>query len=75
MGGTSEWRICGLDPLTTLGVYFEVVNQVCFIVESHASVRVMLLTLSWDGICVYTAHIASTATNGCNTVHYHVPSM
>eukprot|EP00123_Amoebidium_parasiticum_P016638 comp23528_c2_seq3/m.39562 comp23528_c2_seq3/g.39562 ORF comp23528_c2_seq3/g.39562 comp23528_c2_seq3/m.39562 type:complete len:764 (-) comp23528_c2_seq3:258-2549(-) len=27
IGGTSAWRLCGLDPTTTLGVYFEVVNQ------------------------------------------------
>ncbi|KAF4101968.1 hypothetical protein G5714_016768 [Onychostoma macrolepis] len=26
-GGTSQWKICGLDPNTTLGFYFEVVNQ------------------------------------------------
>jgi protein transport protein SEC23 len=28
IGGTCEWRICALDPLSTLGVYFEVANQV-----------------------------------------------
>uniref|UniRef100_A0A8C2NUN2 Protein transport protein SEC23 n=1 Tax=Capra hircus TaxID=9925 RepID=A0A8C2NUN2_CAPHI len=27
VGGTSQWKICGLDPTTTLGIYFEVVNQ------------------------------------------------
>ncbi|XP_076833603.1 protein transport protein Sec23A [Brachyhypopomus gauderio] len=26
-GGTSQWKICGLDPNTTLAIYFEVVNQ------------------------------------------------
>uniref|UniRef100_A0A8C7FL87 Protein transport protein SEC23 n=1 Tax=Oncorhynchus kisutch TaxID=8019 RepID=A0A8C7FL87_ONCKI len=26
-GGTSQWKICGLDHNTTLAVYFEVVNQ------------------------------------------------
>ncbi|XP_038865713.1 protein transport protein Sec23A isoform X1 [Salvelinus namaycush] len=26
-GGTSQWKICGLDRNTTLAVYFEVVNQ------------------------------------------------
>ncbi|KAI9526998.1 Protein transport protein Sec23A [Dissostichus eleginoides] len=26
-GGTSQWKICGLDPSTTLALYFEVVNQ------------------------------------------------
>ncbi|XP_026868983.1 protein transport protein Sec23A [Electrophorus electricus] len=26
-GGTCQWKICGLDPNTTLAVYFEVVNQ------------------------------------------------
>lgn len=28
IGGTSQWKICGLDPCTTLAIYFEVVNQV-----------------------------------------------
>uniref|UniRef100_A0A670IMH4 Protein transport protein SEC23 n=1 Tax=Podarcis muralis TaxID=64176 RepID=A0A670IMH4_PODMU len=26
-GGTCQWKICGLNPTTTLGLYFEVVNQ------------------------------------------------
>ena len=26
VGGTSAWRICALDPSSTLGIYFEVVN-------------------------------------------------
>ncbi|GCB62554.1 protein transport protein Sec23A [Scyliorhinus torazame] len=26
-GGTCQWKICGLDHNTTLGIYFEVVNQ------------------------------------------------
>uniref|UniRef100_A0AAQ6AKT9 Protein transport protein SEC23 n=1 Tax=Amphiprion ocellaris TaxID=80972 RepID=A0AAQ6AKT9_AMPOC len=26
-GGTCQWKICGLDPATTLALYFEVVNQ------------------------------------------------
>ncbi|KAG5265579.1 hypothetical protein AALO_G00244050 [Alosa alosa] len=26
-GGTCQWKICGLDPTTTLAIYFEVVNQ------------------------------------------------
>ncbi|KAJ8794417.1 hypothetical protein J1605_003184 [Eschrichtius robustus] len=27
VGGTSQWKICGLDPTSTLGIYFEIVNQ------------------------------------------------
>ncbi len=27
-GGTCQWKVCGLDPTTTLALYFEVVNQV-----------------------------------------------
>ncbi|KAL4681660.1 hypothetical protein H8959_007137 [Pygathrix nigripes] len=27
VGGTSQWKICGLDPTSTFGIYFEVVNQ------------------------------------------------
>ncbi|RXM30462.1 Protein transport protein Sec23B [Acipenser ruthenus] len=27
LGGTSQWKICGINPFTTLGIYFEVVNQ------------------------------------------------
>ncbi|XP_034044242.1 protein transport protein Sec23B isoform X1 [Thalassophryne amazonica] len=27
VGGTSQWKICSLSPSTTLGMYFEVVNQ------------------------------------------------
>ncbi|KAA8498136.1 Protein transport protein SEC23 [Porphyridium purpureum] len=27
IGGTSAWRLCSIDPATTLGVYFEIVNN------------------------------------------------
>uniref|UniRef100_A0A7M4ETA1 Protein transport protein SEC23 n=1 Tax=Crocodylus porosus TaxID=8502 RepID=A0A7M4ETA1_CROPO len=27
IGGTCQWKICSLDPNTTLAIYFEVVNQ------------------------------------------------
>ncbi|KAG8133097.1 putative Protein transport protein [Naja naja] len=27
IGGTYQWKICGLDPTMTLAIYFEVVNQ------------------------------------------------
>ncbi|XP_023601273.1 protein transport protein Sec23B isoform X2 [Myotis lucifugus] len=27
VGGTSQWKICALDATSTLGIYFEVVNQ------------------------------------------------
>uniref|UniRef100_A0A8C6UMI9 Protein transport protein SEC23 n=1 Tax=Neogobius melanostomus TaxID=47308 RepID=A0A8C6UMI9_9GOBI len=27
IGGTTQWKVCGLNPSTTLGLYFEVVNQ------------------------------------------------
>lgn len=27
VGGTNQWKICGLDPTSTLSIYFEVVNQ------------------------------------------------
>uniref|UniRef100_A0A8D3C562 Protein transport protein SEC23 n=1 Tax=Scophthalmus maximus TaxID=52904 RepID=A0A8D3C562_SCOMX len=27
IGGTSQWKVCSLTPSTTLGIYFEVVNQ------------------------------------------------
>lgn len=27
MGGTCQWKLCGLYPNTTLGIFFEVVNQ------------------------------------------------
>uniref|UniRef100_A0AAQ5X0N0 Protein transport protein SEC23 n=1 Tax=Amphiprion ocellaris TaxID=80972 RepID=A0AAQ5X0N0_AMPOC len=27
IGGTSQWKVCSINPSTTLGFYFEVVNQ------------------------------------------------
>uniref|UniRef100_A0A3Q3IVF2 Protein transport protein SEC23 n=1 Tax=Monopterus albus TaxID=43700 RepID=A0A3Q3IVF2_MONAL len=27
VGGTNQWKVCSLTPSTTLGIYFEVVNQ------------------------------------------------
>ena len=28
LGGTCQWKMCGLYPNTSLGIFFEVVNQV-----------------------------------------------
>ena len=28
MGGTSSWRVCGLNPMSSLAIVFEVANQV-----------------------------------------------
>ena len=28
IGGTTQWKICGLNPSSTLAMFFEVVNQV-----------------------------------------------
>ena len=28
VGGTCAWKVCGLEPQTTLAVFFEIVNQV-----------------------------------------------
>jgi len=28
VGGTCAWKLCGLEPQTTLGVFFEIINQV-----------------------------------------------
>jgi len=27
IGGTNTWRVCSMDQSTSLGVYFEIVNQ------------------------------------------------
>ncbi|MGH0155097.1 UNVERIFIED_CONTAM: hypothetical protein FKN15_038774 [Acipenser sinensis] len=37
LGGTSQWKICGINPFTTLGMYFEVVNQVKYKEEYEKS--------------------------------------
>lgn len=29
VGGTSQWKFCGLNPGNTVGIFFEIVNQVC----------------------------------------------
>lgn len=31
LGGTCQWKLCGLYPNTTLAYFFEVVNQVIII--------------------------------------------
>ena len=34
IGGTSAWRVCGIDPSTTLAIIFEVANQVLLTLKS-----------------------------------------
>lgn len=50
VGGTSQWKVCSLSPSTTLGLYFEVVNQVimsqcapCDLISSAAGPSVVQL--------------------------------
>ncbi|EDL28469.1 SEC23B (S. cerevisiae), isoform CRA_a, partial [Mus musculus] len=38
VGGTSQWKICGLDPSSTLGIYFEVVNQAAAVLMARLGV-------------------------------------
>jgi hypothetical protein len=46
IGGTSAWRMCGLDPTSTYALYFEVVNQQVRCVDPFASCPVgTLLTV------------------------------
>ena len=35
LGGTCQWKMCGLYPNTTYGIYFEVVNQVGLCLRQH----------------------------------------
>lgn len=42
IGGTSQWKVCSLTPSTTLGLYFEVVNQV-------KNTRQPTLAVKWTG--------------------------
>jgi hypothetical protein len=44
VGGTSAWRICGLDPNTTIAVYFEIVNQVPL---STSCILLRVSRMSW----------------------------
>ena len=41
VGGTSKWKITGIDPNTTLAVYFEIVNQV------SSKILILKVCLSW----------------------------
>lgn len=34
VGGTCAWKLCGLEQQTTVGVFFEIVNQVKLNVQS-----------------------------------------
>lgn len=50
VGGTCQWKICSLTPATTLAMYFEVVNQVCYYIIGCCTVcalRCESLYLLW----------------------------
>ena len=38
LGGTCQWKMCGLYPNTSLGIFFEVVNQVSIYLSSKKRV-------------------------------------
>ena len=40
VGGTSSWKVCGLDPSTSLAVSFEVSNQVSVSVYMYMYISV-----------------------------------
>jgi protein transport protein SEC23 len=43
VGGTSSWKVCGLDPSTTLAVAFEVSNQVRARHREHNNVCILCI--------------------------------
>ena len=47
VGGTSAWRVCALDPSTSLAVLFEVANQV----RRHDNC-LSYLEINGDNFCV-----------------------
>lgn len=46
IGGTCQWKICSLDPNTTLAIYFEVVNQVSLVFCSFLYTQMHNVTYS-----------------------------
>ena len=35
LGGTCQWKLCGIYPNTTLAFFFEVVNQVRYLLQGN----------------------------------------
>lgn len=73
IGGTSQWKVCSLNPSTTLGIYFEVVNQVkdaglnlSFSADMDYSVMMKVPTLitSNNRITVIRALFSKSTNNG-----------
>ena len=60
MGGTSTWRVCGLNPSTSLAVVFEVANQVCGGVATFQ--RSSVVTAQGSRLHDYVLCVVSTAS-------------
>ena len=58
VGGTSSWKVCGLDPSTSLAVSFEVSNQVSLSVYciSQSVMYIPVYTCIYLYIPVYSPH-------------------
>ncbi|KPP75215.1 protein transport protein Sec23A-like [Scleropages formosus] len=52
VGGTSQWKVCSLNPSTTLAMYFEVVNQ--------GGKKKKSVTLCWADVQSQMQHIESS---------------
>lgn len=41
LGGTSQWKLCTFSPQTTLAFFFEIVNQVCIVVNFSKCIQLV----------------------------------
>ena len=74
VGGTCAWRLCGVDPSTTINVIFEVANQVHCHVHLHVHVN-MKLMLYICSTTLYTLsccfHIGTLRVISCRCTYTH----
>lgn len=72
VGGTSSWRVCGLNPISSLAIVFEVANQVCVCV--HMSLTMFMSCIAT--CCCYTASQCHPPRPAwCCPVHHFLPAL
>uniref|UniRef100_A0AAX7TRU6 Protein transport protein SEC23 n=1 Tax=Astatotilapia calliptera TaxID=8154 RepID=A0AAX7TRU6_ASTCA len=69
IGGTSQWKVCGLNPSTTLGIYFEVVNQHNAPVPQGGRGAVQFVTQYQHSNTQRRIRVTTIARNLCPSIH------
>ncbi|KAI9293175.1 hypothetical protein K502DRAFT_325453 [Neoconidiobolus thromboides FSU 785] len=75
IGGTASWKLCGISPTTTLGVYFEVANQQAQSLQPGSRGLVQFLTRYQHSSGYQRLRVTTVARNWVEGSSQNIPGL